>query len=75
MSIRTTSGLAMLQHPHIVSYYASCTFKQGKVFAIVMELLTGGSLLDRMRAGAGREELKRCVGEVASGIGLALPRT
>ena len=65
---REATCLAMLQHPHIVSYYASYTFKKGKVFAIVTELLSGGSLLERMRAGASREELNRCVGELASAL-------
>jgi len=36
--------LQLLDHPAIVSYVATCEFKKGKVFAIVTELLEGGSL-------------------------------
>ena len=57
--------LAKLNHPHIVRYFTVCTFKNGKVFAIVTELLTGGSFLDRIRKGASQEEVARLVGQVA----------
>ena len=65
---KEATTLAMLQHPHIVRYFASCSFKKGKVFAIVMELLTGGSLLDRMRKNPGAKEVGRWVGEVAAAL-------
>ena len=60
--------LSSLHHDNIVRYYTACTFKKGKVFAIVTELLDGGSLLERMRAGARREEAARWMGEVASAL-------
>jgi len=60
--------LAMLNHLHIVRYFTACTFKNGKVFAIVTELLTGGSFLDRIRKGASQEEVARLVGQVASAL-------
>ncbi len=60
--------LAMLNHLHIVRYFTACTFKDGKVFAIVTELLTGGSFLDRIRKGASQEEVARLVAQVASAL-------
>ncbi len=60
--------LAKLNHPHVVPYFTVCTFKNGKVFAIVTELLTGGSFLDRICKGASQEEVARLVGQVASAL-------
>ena len=60
--------LAMLHHAHIVRYYTACSFKQGKTFAIVTELLEGGSYAERVRAGAAAPEVSRWVGEIASAL-------
>ena len=57
--------LAMLNHPNIVRYYTACTFKAGKVLAIVTELL-GCSFLTRIREGVSKEEAARWVGQIAS---------
>ena len=48
-ALEEATRLAQLNHPHIVRYFTCCEFKQGKIFAIVMELLAGGSLAERMR--------------------------
>ena len=43
--------LQMLDHPHIVRYFSCGEMKNatGKVFAIFMELLSGGTLTKRMQ--------------------------
>ena len=58
---------AMLNHPNIVRYYTACTFKAGKVLAIVTELL-GCSFLTRIREGVSKEEAARWVGQIASAL-------
>ena len=60
--------LAMLQHAHVVRYFSACSFKKGKVFAIVTELLEGGSFAERVRVGASEQDVGRWTGEVASGL-------
>ena len=40
--------LQMLDHPHVVAYVATCDFNRNRVFGIVMELLEGGSLGDKI---------------------------
>jgi len=44
--------LAALKHPNVVPVYGVCRLADGRV-ALVEELLTGGSLHDRLRAGGG----------------------
>ena len=64
--------LARLNHPHIVRYFTSCTFKKGRVFAIVTELLTGGSFSARIRAQPpqplSKVQLAEWIGQVASAL-------
>ena len=60
--------LAMLHHAHIVRYYTACSFKKGKTFAIVTELLEGSLYAERVRAGAAAPEVSRWVGEIASAL-------
>ena len=43
--------LKRLTHPSIVRYFGAMLFKRGKLFGIVMELLAGGSLEDRLADG------------------------
>ena len=45
--------LSMLNHPNIVRYFTAFRFKKNKFFAIVMELLKGGSLLERLQRVSG----------------------
>ncbi|KAH8058007.1 serine/threonine kinase [Aureococcus anophagefferens] len=61
------SHLAKLHHPNIVRYYTS--FKKKPFFAIVTELLTGGSLLERIDGAAGplpAGQIKRWTIQIAS---------
>ncbi|EGB10035.1 hypothetical protein AURANDRAFT_23563, partial [Aureococcus anophagefferens] len=63
------SRLRTLNHPNIVRYYTSFTKK--KFFAIVMELLTGGSLLERIDGAAGPlpdGQIKRWTIQIASAL-------
>jgi serine/threonine protein kinase len=60
--------LRQLNHPPIVRYFATCTFRRGKDFAIVMELLTGGTFADAVRRGATPARVKVWVGQLASGL-------
>ncbi|KAH8075463.1 serine/threonine kinase [Aureococcus anophagefferens] len=63
------SRLRTLNHPNIVRYYTSFTKK--KFFAIVMELLTGGSLLERIDGAAGLlpdGQIKRWTIQIASAL-------
>ncbi|EGB08072.1 hypothetical protein AURANDRAFT_26770, partial [Aureococcus anophagefferens] len=63
------SRLAKLNHPNIVRYYTSFTKK--KFFAIVTELLTGGSLLERIDDAAGplpAGQIKRWTIQIASAL-------
>ena len=45
--------LSKLNHPNIVRYFTAFRFKKNKFFAIVMELLKGGSLLERLQRVSG----------------------
>ena len=45
--------LSMLNHPNIVRYFTAFRFKKNKFFAIAMELLKGGSLLERLQQVSG----------------------
>eukprot|EP00965_Chrysotila_dentata_P110288 3644169-Pleurochrysis_carterae.AAC.1 len=45
---KEAENLSRLKHPHLVRYFHSCTFNEGKTVAIVMELLDGGSLTSEM---------------------------
>jgi len=65
---KEASILRQLNHPHIVRYFTSCTFERGHEFAIVMELLTGGTFGDGVRRGAPPARVKVWVGQVASGL-------
>ena len=63
------SRLAKLHHPNIVRYYTS--FKKKPFFAIVTELLTGGSLLERIDGAAGplpAGQIKRWTIQIASAL-------
>jgi serine/threonine protein kinase len=63
------SRLAKLNHPNIVRYYTS--FKKKPFFAIVTELLTGGSLLERIDGAAGplpAGQIKRWTIQIASAL-------
>ena len=63
------SRLRTLYHPNIVRYYTSFTKK--KCFAIVTELLTGGSLLERIDGAAGplpAGQIKRWTIQIASAL-------
>ena len=63
------SRLRTLHHANIVRYYTSFTKK--KFFAIVMELLTGGSLLERIDGAAGPlpdGQIKRWTIQIASAL-------
>ena len=45
--------LAKLNHPNIVRYFTAFRFKKDKFFAIAMEYLAGGSLLERLQQVSG----------------------
>ena len=61
--------LERVDHPHIVSYISSCTFKKGKVFAIVTELLDGGSLRDKIATPSPpTEQTSEWMSQVASAL-------
>ncbi|KAH8082083.1 serine/threonine kinase [Aureococcus anophagefferens] len=67
--INIKKARATLNHPNIVRYYTSFTKK--KFFAIVMELLTGGSLLERIDGAAGPlpdGQIKRWTIQIASAL-------
>ena len=49
-----SARLSMLRHDHIVQYFTAFRFgENNKFYAIAMELLTGGSLKERLQAAAG----------------------
>ena len=45
--------LSKLNHPNIVRYFTAFRFKKDKFFAIAMEYLAGGSLLERLQRVSG----------------------
>ena len=48
-----TARLSRMNHPNIVRYFTAFRYKKDKFFAIAMEYLTGGSLLDRIEQECG----------------------
>ena len=54
MMMSESARLSMLRHDHIVRYFTAFRFgENNKFYAIAMELLTGGSLKERLQAAAG----------------------
>ena len=45
--------LKKVNHPNIVRYFTAFRYKKNKFFAIAMEYLAGGSLLDRIEQECG----------------------
>ena len=67
---KEAARLALLSHPHIVRYFTACEFKKQKLFAIVTEMLTGGSFTQRVTAlpEPTEAQMRRWVCEIASGL-------
>lgn len=60
--------LAVLNHANIVRYYTCCEFKKGRVFAIVTELLEGGSFKEKLRGQPVEATIARWTEQIASAL-------